>query len=73
MSRLLRQAAVNTARLYGIQEVARSIRVSSTNKIKQFLSIGQHRTNALPEKLSELSRVVRDPSSNRGLATRTQS
>jgi len=39
-----------------IQEVARSIRVNSTNKIKQFLSIGQHRTGALSENLSELSR-----------------
>jgi len=30
------------------------------------LSFRQHRTGALPENLSELSRVVRDPSSNRG-------
>jgi hypothetical protein len=37
------------------------------------LSCGQHRTGALSENLSELSRVVRDPSSNRGLVTRTRS
>ncbi len=40
-----------------IQEVARSIRVSSTNKIKHYLSFGQHRTAALSEHLSELSRA----------------
>jgi hypothetical protein len=37
-----------------IQEVARSIRVSSTNKIKHFFGFGQHRTGALSENLSEL-------------------
>ncbi len=56
-----------------IQEVARSIRVNSTNKIKQFLSIGQHRTGALSETLSELSRGARDACSNRCLPTRTRS
>jgi hypothetical protein len=49
-------------RLNGIQEVARSIRVSSTNKIKHYLAFGQHRTAALSENLSELSRGARDPS-----------
>jgi hypothetical protein len=33
----------------GIQEVARSIRVSSTNKTMRFLSLGRHRTAALSE------------------------
>jgi len=37
------------------------------------LSFGRHRTSASSENLSELSRVVKDPSSNRGLATRTRS
>jgi hypothetical protein len=37
----------------GIQEVARSIRVSSTNKIKHYLGFEQHRTGALSENLSE--------------------
>jgi hypothetical protein len=39
----------------GIQEVARSIRVSSTNKIKHYLVLGQHRTAALPENCPNLS------------------
>jgi len=33
----------------GIQEVARSIRVSSTSKIRHFVSFGQHQTQPLSE------------------------
>jgi hypothetical protein len=47
---------IKVERLSFIQEVARSIRVSSTNKMKHFLNVVQHRTTALSEKLSELSR-----------------
>ena len=72
-SGLAGERVVDSERLSFIQEVARSIRVSSTNKIKHCLSFGQHRTSALSENLSELPRVVRGPSSNRGLATRTRS
>jgi hypothetical protein len=39
----------------GIQEVARSIRVSSTSKIKHYLVLGQHRTAALSENCPRMS------------------
>ena len=41
---------------YGIQEVARSIRVSSTNKITHYLALGEHRTAVLSENCPNLSR-----------------
>ena len=40
----------------GIQEVARSIRVSSTSKISHYLVLGQHRTEVLSENCPNLSR-----------------
>jgi hypothetical protein len=46
-------SAYGGAHTKGIQEVARSIRVSSTNKIEHFLSFGHHR--GLSEKCPDFS------------------